>query len=35
MDNLSQFYQIQDVPLPDGSTIPEVTGKVGPVVCSS
>ena len=34
MDNLVRFYEMKDFPLPDGSTIKEVTGKIGPVVCS-
>jgi hypothetical protein len=33
MDSLSHFYEMRDFPLNDGSTIKEVTGKIGPVTC--
>jgi hypothetical protein len=33
MDNLRKFYSMSDFPLSDGSSIPQVTGKLGPVVC--
>jgi hypothetical protein len=33
MDNLSNFYEMKDFRVPDGSSIKEVTAKTGPVVC--
>jgi hypothetical protein len=34
MDRLSHFYTMKDFGLPNGASIKEVTGKIGPVVCS-
>jgi len=34
MDQLSRFYTMKDFGLPNGTSIKEVTGKIGSVVCS-